>query len=559
VNASNSKARSVSLLATTKPDSAERARLSESFGKLPLYFTENRGQLDSRVAFYVQGSDKTLYFTSRGITFALNGEREEQTGPDPHMQKTNPGSAFRTQSDEKRARQRWGLKLDFVGARPDVKPTGQEETGGVISYFKGQREQLKTGLKTYSKLVYSDLWPGIDLVYSGTVSQLKYSFLVKPGADPNQIRLAYSGATSVRLNEGGDLEVSTPAGGFRDDKPYSYQEIEERHVEVPTAYSLESSRNAGRRLYGFRVGAYDKHVPLVIDPVVLLYAGYIGGSNYDEGNGIAVDSAGNTYITGTTFSLQGSFPATVGPDLTYNNYNGQPDAFVAKVNVWGTALMYCGYIGGSFADEGFGIAVDRAGNAYVTGTTESPDFPAIVGPDLTYNGGQEDAFVAKVNAAGTALIYAGYIGGANPERNTWGRGFTSIDVDAFGNAYVTGTTRSNETSFPVTVGPDLIYNGGIFGDAFVAKVNAAGTAFIYCGYIGGSSSDSGNSIAVDTVGNGLSPSEGAIRLPAIRSIWKSRSDRQSKESSAARAASCSCRTPKEKLSRPLNGIDSGPS
>ena len=246
----------------------------------------------------------------------------------------------------------------------------------------------------------------------------------------------------------------------------------------------------------------------------LVYAGYIGGSGYDRGKGIAVDAAGNAYVTGETASTAATFPETVGPDLTHN---GTTDAFVAKVNAAGTALVYAGYIGGSSNDCGHGIAVDAAGNAYVTGETEStqatfPDgdgFGTLTGPDLTYNGGATDAFVAKVNAGGTALLYAGYIGGSSgdSEGNTdYGRG---IAVDAAGNAYVTGFTDSNEATFPdgdgfgTLTGPDLTYNGGSegWGDAFVAKVNSSGNALVYAGYIGGSSDDQGNGIAVDAAGN----------------------------------------------------------
>src|SRR6185295_7050967 len=157
---------------------------------------------------------------------------------------------------------------------------------------------------------------------------------------------------------------------------------------------------------GFKVGSYDKSKELVVDPVLLVYAGYICGSGFDEGNGIAVDSSGNAYVTGRTESTEASFPVAVGPDLTFN---GIADAFVAKVNAAGTALIYAGYIGGSNNDQGNSIAIDNAGNAYITGRTESTEasFPVTVGPDLTFNGGV-DAFVAKVNAAGTVLVYAGY-------------------------------------------------------------------------------------------------------------------------------------------------------
>ena len=223
----------------------------------------------------------------------------------------------------------------------------------------------------------------------------------------------------------------------------------------------------------------------------LVYCGYIGGTDPDYGNGIAVDGLDAAYVTGEAISTERSFPVKVGPDVTQNGAN---DAFVAKVNKQGTALVYCGYIGGVRLDWGNGVAVDAAGNAYVTGRTSSTEqsFPVKVGPDVIQNGAN-DAFVAKVNAQGSTLVYCGYIGGTTNESGN------GIAVDAAGNAHVTGDTDSTEQSFPVTVGPDVTQNGA--SDAFVAKVNAQGTAFVYCGYIGGGFNDAGEGIAVDASGN----------------------------------------------------------
>jgi len=418
-------------------EAALQQRVLETYGRLPLYFIENQGQLDERVAYYVQGRDKTLYFTRQGLTMALTGPAE---GGIP---------------------QRYVVKLEFVGANPGVWPVGKDRTEAIISYFKGPPEEWHVGLPSYRSVVYADLWPGIDLVYSGDVNRLKYTFLVRPGADPERIQLTYRGATGVRLNEAGQLEVR-------------YSLNEETHT------------------YGFRVGAYDPTRPLVLDPAVLIYCGYIGGFYFDPGYDIAVDGDGNAYVAGATMAVD--FPVTVGPDLTYNG--GDRDAFVARVRADGTGLDYCGYIGGSGDDYGVGIAVDGEGNAYVTGWTDSTEtsFPVVEGPDLTYNGGDADAFVTKVNPGGTGLVYSGYIGGSDGDYGY------EIVVDGSGNAYLTGYTRSSEAEgFPVTVGPDLTYNG--YMDAFVAKVSAAGTGLDYCGYIGGSSDDSGLDIAVDGEGN----------------------------------------------------------
>ena len=457
--------------ASPSGEHSEQQRLAEAYGQLPLYFIENQGQLDSQVSYYIQGRDKSIYFTPAGVTFALRGPDPEALEEESPVSRISYPAGSRWVRGVSKAAQRWVVKLDFVGANADVRPRGEELTPAVVSYFKGRREEWKVGLGTYASLVYEDLWPGIDLVYRGTVSRLKYTFLVHPGADPEQIRLAYRGA-EVKLNPRGQLQVSTPAGGFADDKPYAYQEDDGQRDEVAAAYVLEGEGAGEGQVYGFRLGPYDPSLPLVVDPAVLVYAGYRGGSDRDVGFGIAADGAGSAYVSGSTDSTEASFPVTVGPDLTFN---GARDAVVAKVNPGGTALVYAGYIGGSGSDVALEIAVDEAGNAYVSGSTDSTEasFPVTVGPDLTFNGSNFDAFVAKVNPGGTALVYAGYIGGSGSDAGI------GIAVDGAGNAYVSGTTPSTEASFPVTVGPDLTFNGGNV-DAFVAKVNPGGTALGLC-------------------------------------------------------------------------------
>ena len=224
----------------------------------------------------------------------------------------------------------------------------------------------------------------------------------------------------------------------------------------------------------------------------LVYAGYIGGSDDDHGLGIAVDSTGSAYVTGRTASTEATFPAAVGPDLTFNG--GHYDAFVAKVQADGSGLGYAGYIGGSNYDHGYGIAVDGAGSAYVTGSTSSTEatFPEFLGPDLTFNG-YYDAFVAKVQTNGATLTYAGYLGGSG------GDCAYGIAVDEAGSAYLAGYTESSQSTFPVSVGPDLSQNGD--WDAFVAKVAVDGRGLRFAGYLGGSGYDYGFGVAVDGAGN----------------------------------------------------------
>src|SRR5437867_589367 len=430
-------------------DPGTTSRVREAFRTLPLSFVENRGQVDPRVAYYVPGHDTAFYFTREGVTIALTGSTlSRASGPDG-LRDVARQTGLPSLPDREGSPQRWAVKLDFVGANPEVRPVGQDPTPAVVSYFKGPREAWKTGLPTYASVVYPNLWPGIDLVYTGTATRLKYTFLVHPGANPDRIELACRGATAVTLTDGGELDVSTPLGGFRDAKPYAYQEMEGRRVGVGATYAL-SPDAAGAHGYGFRLGSYDRARLLVLDPAILVYAGYIGGARFDRGGGIAVGSAGDADVTGVTPSPEATLPETVGPGLTHHGRDD--DGLVAKVDV--------------------------AGNSYVTGFTSSSDatFPATVPPVLSFSGAF-NAFVAKVNAAGTALVYAGYIGGSGGDE-----GF-GIAVDSAGNAYVTGLAQSSEAAFPVTVGAGPAFNGG--GGAFGAYVDAAGAALVVGGCVGG--------------------------------------------------------------------------
>jgi CARDB/Beta-propeller repeat len=469
-------------------DTAARDRLQALASKLPLYFVENHGQEDAEVGYYVQGRDTAVYFTATGVTFALtdaNADRTALDGPRPHVRPVSLAPAPATA-------RRWAVRLDFVDANA-VAPRGEDPAPAVVSYWKGGSLPEQSGLKTYRSVVYPELWPGIDLVYTGTGGQLKYTFHVKPGADPDQIRLAYRGATDLGLTDAGQLLISTPVRSFTDDRPYAYQEGSQGRDEVSAAYALAASTD-GALGYGFRLGAYDPSRLLVLDPSVLVYAGFIGGSSNEFIGGIAVDAAGNAYVVGTTSSPVPSFPAKVGPDLVLG---GGVDAFVAKVKADGSDLVYLGYIGGAQDDLGTAIAVDKAGNAYVTGVTESDQstFPVKVGPSVIH-GGQGDAFVCKVKADGTGLVYCGYIGGAGFDAGA------GIAVDAAGNAHVAGSATSDETTFPVKIGPTLTHSGGFDTiDAFVAKIKADGTGLVYLGYIGGAGDDFANAITVDGKGN----------------------------------------------------------
>jgi hypothetical protein len=449
-------------------DSGAQHAVAQLLERMPLLFVPEQVSADGAMGFAVRGSEASVWLTTTGLSFRLNPHGGTDSG-------TSAGS--------------WVVALDFVGA-PPRQPVGEDQLQTRVSYFKGPQDQWRTGLRSFGSVRYREPWPGVDLVVSGTAGTLETTFIVQPGADPSAIRLAYRGATSVRIDPDGALVVDTPRGSITEQTPVAYQQIGGERVQVSASFELEQDLEPGLGAYRFRLGDYDPTRELVVDPVTLIYCGYIGGSGYDFAYGIAVDAADNAYVIGTTKSTEASFPVRVGPDLTYNG-GTYGDAFVAKVNSAGSALEYCGYIGGSSTDYGKGIAVDTAGNAYVTGETFSSEasFPVSTGPDLTYNG-DSDVFVAKIDSAGTALEYCGYVGGADRDTHS------DIAVDAAGRAYVTGWTDSTEATFPVAIGPDLTSNGGPT-DAFVAKVNAAGTALEFCGYIGGIGNDYPYGIAVD--------------------------------------------------------------
>ena len=371
-----------------------------------------------------------------------------------------------------------------------MRPVGRERAETVISYFKGGLEgNYAAGIPTHRSLAYAGLWPGIDLEYTAASHQLKYTFTVAPGADPDQIKLAFRSA-DVTLDDDGQLVVSTPVGSFVDDAPYVYQQIGASRVDVPARYQLDEAHAGQGQLVTFHLGAYDPNLPLVVDPMTPIYAGYLGGEGSDDALDITVDADRNAYLAGRTRSTDVTFPLEGGADTTFN---GDQDAFVAKFDPTGTQLLFAGYIGGLENDEAFGITLDADRNVYIVGNTNSPDFPVTVGPDLTFNGGDNDVFVAKVRADGEGLVYSGFIGGDADDRGI------GIEVLPDGTAIIAGSTDSTETTFPVFGGPDLSHNGA--DDTFLTTVRPDGTGLVSSGFVGGAGFDIAEDVSVDRDGN----------------------------------------------------------
>jgi hypothetical protein len=302
---------------------------------------------------------------------------------------------------------------------------------------------------------------------------------VKPGADPGLIRLGIEGADEIRVGADGNLHLSLPGGEVIQRAPVIYQEVGGFRKPIPGRFVLR-----GEDEVAFEIGPYDTSRPLVVDPV-LVYSTYLGGSDGDFASGIAVDASGNVYLAGQTFSTD--FPTA---NALQSENAAPPDAFVAKLDATGSALVYSTYLGGSGFEYGPRVVVDAFGAAYLLGNTDSTDFPTANALQAEL-AGAPDAFLAKLNAAGSALVYSTYLGGSGSDAGI------GIAVDGSGNAVVTGQTTS--TDFP-TANAIQAENAGTL-DGFVTKLNAAGSALVYSTYLGGSDVDSGNGIAADGSGN----------------------------------------------------------
>jgi hypothetical protein len=445
------------------------------YAQLALSFEANRGQAGESADYLARGSGYMLRLEATTASFQLRNQ---------------------TDSVE--------LRMRVVGGDPSAQAQKLNELEGKANYFVGSDPaRWRQNIPTYGRVRYREVYRGIDLVYYGNQRQLEYDFNVGPGEDPDAIKLRFEGADKVTVDAAnGDLLVALGDTILRQPKPIVYQEVDGERRAVDGSYRVSANGEVG-----FDVGEYDTARALVIDPTIV-YSTYLGGGFGDGGEAIAVDSAGNVYVAGTTLST--SFP-TVNPFQATNH--GSQEGFVTKINAAGTALVYSTYLGGTDGDNVAGIAVDSAGNVYLTGWTQSTNFPTANALQATLAGGG-DAYVTKINAAGSAFVYSTYLGGS-----TGGEQGSSIKVDAAGNVYLTGTTSS--TNFP-TVNPIQATNAGPAPypqDAFVSKINAAGTALVYSTYLGGTSFDHGLSIAIDPSSNAyVTGKTQSINFPVANAI-----------------------------------------
>jgi len=464
----------------------------------PLTFEPNRGQTDSRVRYLARGRGYTLFLTGAGAVLTLTQPSGRPCAKPtlhgalhPSLRPTRANLsrsvACHALSSAGGGRGDMGkttssvLRLTFPGARAHPALTPRDRLSGAVSYLRGRDPRgWLAGLPTYARVAYHDLYPGVDAVYYGRDGQLEYDLTLAPGADPRAPRLRFDGGT-LRLDRSGDLLIALAGGTLRQRAPVVYQLVGATRRSVQGRYALLDAHTVGIRL-----GAYDHRAPLVIDPA-LGYSTYLGGNADDYGFGIAVDRAGNAYVAGYTGSA--NFPTANAARGSFGG--GATDAFVTKLNPAGNGLAYSTYLGGSGDDFGLGIAVNAAGNAYVTGYTNSGDFPIANPAQGSLNSLGGSAFVAELNPAGNGLVYSTYLGGGVFDVGN------AIAVDSSGAAYVTGVTASSD--FPTASPLQGSLNGST--NAFVSKLNPAGNGLVYSTFLGGSGDvDQGNGIAVDASG-----------------------------------------------------------
>jgi MBG domain (YGX type)/Chitobiase/beta-hexosaminidase C-terminal domain/Bacterial Ig-like domain (group 1)/Beta-propeller repeat len=508
------------------------ASLTGSYGKLPLSFEANQGQSDPRVRFLSHGNGYSLLLTDHEAVLTLR-KPDKSTSPVQAYAAKHPPS-FRTDV----------VRMQLAGASSSPRVSGADKLPGFANYFVGSDpKQWRSGVPTYGRVEYSQVYPGVDLVYYGNQRQLEYDFVVAPGASAKQIRLHFEGAKRLRLNNNGDLEVIARNGEIAFRKPVVYQDKDGARRLLEGHFAL-----AANNTIKFELSSYDHSKPLVIDPT-LAYSTYLGGSGQggegsfdDNGYGIAVDSSGDAYVVGDTWSE--NFPVTSGsydpndPGLA-DGFFQTSVGFVSKLNATASALVYSTYIGGDgsssftgdFVNGGGGdninaIYLDSSDNAYLTGSTWSQNFPTTSGAFQSSNRAFPygfNAWVAKLNPAGNQLLYSTLIGGSAQQEsnNDYGDSGVAIAVNSSGNAYVTGFTTS--TDFPITSGAYQTTNNAstnVGANAWVAEFNSTGTSLVYSTYLGGSGIVSTSNAPARDAGAGI-PGDAAtgIALDATGDVY----------------------------------------
>lgn len=479
------------------PDQIGPKKASEAYGKVPMSFEANQGQTNPEVKFLSRGPGYSLFLTPGEAVLAVR--RPAARGAGKHSLAGHASVAPATSEVPPAV-----IRMKLIGANPPGKIIGVDPLPGKSNYFIGNDpKKWRTGVPTYARVRYRNVYAGVDLVYHGKQGQLEYDFVVAPGADASVIRVAFPGVDAIRVDASGDLLVRLAGEEVRQHKPVVYQDVAGVRRRLSSAYALKGDGEVG-----FNVAEHDASRPLVIDPV-LVYSTYLGGSGSELGfnvGSVAVDAAGSAYVTGWTTSTD--FPATAGAFQTTSGGGTDPcvncDAFVSKLDPTGSALAYSTYFGGSGSDVGSGVAVDVSGNAFIVGGTDSPDLPTTPGVldptcELSPVGRcVNKGFVAKLDTSGSVLVYSTYLGPRGDVTDTDIAAGRAVAVDGAGDAYVIGNTGPG---FPVTPGAFQAAYGGGQLDGFVAKLDAAGSSLVYSSFLGGGGLEQAAGIAIDGSGN----------------------------------------------------------
>ncbi len=433
-----------------------------------LYFEPNCGQFDPQVRYVARAGSFSVWLADLEVVLDAGGGVPDGGKIGPRRELSPKVSVVRAQSE------RAVVRMTLLDSSAPTQWEHGEDVPGYSNYFLGNEPaNWRTHVPHYAWVKARGVYPGVDLRYHQQNGSVEYDFEVAPGADPSQIRLHWDGAQAVAVNQNGDLAISIgQRGSFIQKRPVVYQLDHGSRRLVPARYSLSGGHTAS-----IVVDAYDKDLPIVIDPVIA-YATYIGGSLAEQVDAVTVDSTGAAYVVGGTSSSD--FPTKGG----YQKAEGLVDAFVMKIAPDGASIVYSTYIGGKGTEIAYGVGLDQAGTIYVTGGTGSADFPTK-NPAQTYSG-KYDAFVTAIQPNGDALVYSTYYGGTADDSAA------AIAVSPDGMAYVAGVTTSSDIP---TVSPLMQKKGGT--DAFVAAFSVTGRP-TFSTYLGGSDDDSASGIAVGT-------------------------------------------------------------
>jgi len=440
-------------------------------------FGANKGQWDEQILYRVDNGGATTWLTADGLYHQFTRQVAADEGSDAAQQVLEP----REPGEAAPEYECLMVKTAFVNANPDPAVIGLEALDHKSHYFLGNKpERWQTNVPSYSAVIYDDVYPGIDLKYYGHGLKIEYDFIVAPGADPTQIQIQYTNAKLIWVNESGDLVIETDWGEIREKAPYAYQHEGAKTREVTGSFELHDTNT-----FGFRItDAYDRSLPLVIDPV-LNYSTCIGGSSNEYATALGVDDDGCAFVVG--YTLSADFPLD---NANQTNPIPYPSGYVSKLGRGGDSLLYSTYIGSGGWDCPYGAVVDRDGSVYLAGETNSDDFPNVSAFQTEY-GGNSDGFALKLSASGDSLIYSTYVGGSYEDAAY------DITSDVQGVAYVIGRTTSPD--FPVRNQYQLPPSVGF--DAFLVQIGETGATMAYGTCIGGTGEDVGSGIEVDGQGN----------------------------------------------------------